>query len=90
MRTNDFYTLTAGDKVRGSYMGVPYAGVITELRAHTMNHRITLFTIDLDQPITVFGSERDSIHFGASHDHAAGVHYNGGIDLDPTPIERAA
>lgn len=85
---NAIYTLMVGDAVQGTYHGVPYTGRITASRPHSINHKITLFDVALDAPIEVYGTERTSIHFAASHDDAARVKFNGGIDHDPTPIER--
>jgi len=71
-----FHRLMVTDKVRGTYLGIPFIGTITAMRQHTMNHRITLFTVDVEQPFTLFNEERASIHFGASYDPAVTAKYN--------------
>ena len=71
------HTINAGDKVTGSYIGVLFSGTVTSHRPHTMNHRIELFNVALDQPIDVLGLVRDSLHMAASDDSAALARYNG-------------
>jgi len=78
------HSIQTGDKVKGLYMDVPYTGVVDSQRPHTMNHRITLFFVTLDQPITVFGFERDGINLCLSDDAAAQMHFLGSDHIDST------
>lgn len=50
-----------GDKVAGTYFGVPFAGTVTIARLHTINPAIFITHVDLDTPVTVFDSERAAI-----------------------------
>ena len=77
----NIHTIETGAKVSGSYCGVAYRGIVTSQRGHTMNHNITLFDVQLESPITVFGLERNSLHVSASDDAAALVRYLGGVDM---------
>lgn len=49
-----------GDKVKGVYFGKEYVGTVEHARPHTMNQSYKHHIV-LDQPITVFGAERDRI-----------------------------
>lgn len=54
------FTLTnwrAGQQVAGSYCGISYTGRISEGR-NTPDYRNWILEVDLDQPITVYGSDR--------------------------------
>lgn len=62
---------TIGDKVAGNYMGIPFAGVVSAVHPHTINHDVALFDVDLDEPIEVFGTQRVHVHFGAHYDGIA-------------------
>jgi len=47
-----------GDRVTGTYFGVPYTGTVRISRPHTINYRIWITHVDTDEPITVYGRER--------------------------------
>ena len=64
--TQTVWTLAAGQHIRGTYYGMPYSGVVTSLRPHTMNHAVLMLDVKLDAPISVFGLERDSMIVHAS------------------------
>jgi hypothetical protein len=53
-------TYQVGEAVKGTYFGQPYQGVVSYARPHTMNNSYK-HHIALSAPITVFGTERDSI-----------------------------
>jgi hypothetical protein len=71
--------------VHGEYFGIPYTGIVTHQRPHTMNHHIQMFSVQLDAPLTVFGLERNSLLINASDDPAALAHFLGHAP-DTTPI----
>lgn len=50
-----------GQKVTGIYCGQTFDGVISGETRATPDYRNIQFWIDLDYPIVVFGSERDSV-----------------------------
>ena len=50
-----------GDFVKGEYINVPFTGVITHARPHSMAHKVTIITIRTDAPIDVFGYVRNVI-----------------------------
>lgn len=52
----------AGTKVRGNYFGQSFAGTVREMRPHTIHPTRVEHFVDLDAPITVFGTERTSIN----------------------------
>lgn len=82
------WTLQAGDKVNGKYMGqFDYSGRISSLRPHTINHKILMVFVELDNAIDVFGASRDSLVIHASNDEAAAAKFSGG---DADTIEVAA
>ena len=72
------HTITTGTIVRGLYCGVSFSGIVTSHRAHTMNHRIELFFVELEQPISVFGLERSSLCVNASDSREALAKFLGG------------
>lgn len=50
--------MKAGDRVRGSYMGTQFSGVVRSTRQHTINHLVTLTSVDLDEPIYIAAANR--------------------------------
>ena len=50
-----------GDKISGKYHGVSYSGTIRIARRHTMRHDLTELTIDLENIINIYGTDRNSI-----------------------------
>lgn len=54
----------SGTTVSGQYHGISYRGVVTEARTHTMNRNIVEHTIQLDQPITIYGTPRTRVVVG--------------------------
>jgi hypothetical protein len=50
-----------GQKVSGSYFGVPFTGVVEHARPHTLAHHLDVVHVILDTPITVYGLERAAI-----------------------------
>lgn len=83
------YTIENGATVQGTYLGTPYTGIVREQRQHTMNHRIRMFSVDLDAPVTVFGMERASLLINASDDLSSLRQYLG-HEPDAIAIERVA
>ena len=51
---------STGDRVKGSYYGKEYVGTVENARAHTMNLSYKHYIV-LDNPISIFGAERDRI-----------------------------
>jgi hypothetical protein len=58
-------TFKTGDRVKGIYHNVPYSGTITESRVDTARFQY-LYTVELDAPITLYSTERTSLHFSAN------------------------
>ena len=83
----NIYAIENGSAVHGTYCGVLYSGIVREQRQHTMNHKIMVFSVDLDFPITVFGMERDSLLVNAAADLADLRRYLR-HEPDATPIKR--
>lgn len=50
-----------GSKVRGTYDGIEYSGSVIECRPHTIHLTRIEHTIQLDQPILVYGTVRERI-----------------------------
>ncbi len=55
------FQMQPGDRVQGAYYGAPFTGTVTEARPHTCNVALMLLYVDLDAPITVFGTTRDTL-----------------------------
>jgi hypothetical protein len=54
--------LNIGDRVEGKYIdGSKYVGTITSRRFNTMNQDIMEYSVEVDEPIKVYGSYRDNI-----------------------------
>jgi hypothetical protein len=60
--TDTLNIINEGDRVIGVYKDVVIKGVVTHI---DYGWGPTNFYVDLDSPITVFGSERTSIHVGS-------------------------
>lgn len=76
------HSLRTGAAVKGTYCGVAFTGTVASHRPHTMNHQIEMFTIDLEQPIEVFGSERIALCLHMSDDRAALDRFMGSVCTD--------
>lgn len=50
-----------GARVRGIFYGIPYRGVVTSSTPHSQS-LAHIHQVKLDQPISVFGVQRDLIH----------------------------
>jgi hypothetical protein len=59
--------MTTGQRVRGNYFGKPFTGHVTEARAH-FHHSLTVVTIALEAPITLFEQERITVQINAMSD----------------------
>lgn len=42
-----------GDRVRGSYLGTPFTGTVHSTRGHTINHRVFMTFVLIDEPINL-------------------------------------
>lgn len=72
-----------GDRVRGTYFGQPFTGIVTAFRYHTINDAITLHTVRTDEPVLVVGRQSTSV--AMSTDTLPGVTdaYGCMIELEP-------
>lgn len=50
-----------GDKVQGTYYGVPFSGTVQTERRHSINWNQHCYQIALDAPLTVLGATRDAL-----------------------------
>lgn len=77
------HQIETGDRVKGRYMNqFPFTGKVYDQRPHSINHKIQIFYVKLDKPITVFGARRDSIVINASDDQYAAIRFSGGSGGD--------
>ncbi len=53
--------IATGNKVAGTYFGIPYTGTVESTRPHSMRHDVQVTFIELDTPIVVYGDERHRI-----------------------------
>jgi hypothetical protein len=61
--------MTRNQQITGNYMGAKFSGVITEMRALTVKTDGCFeYTIQLDAPVIVFGTERSSLCLYAKFD----------------------
>jgi hypothetical protein len=56
---NNLYRNGEGCEVTGFYRGVPFMGVINQIRA-TSGEKLNVY-VELDQPISIAGRDRDSL-----------------------------
>lgn len=88
--TSSIHQIKNGDRVEGRYMNkFPFTGKVYDQRPHTMNHKIQMFFVHLDKPITVFGERRDSLIIHASDDPYAANHFVGGTGGDSIKLKES-
>lgn len=46
-------TINTGSHVEGSYMGTKFTGTVRSHRQHTINYRVFLTFVDLDEPVHI-------------------------------------
>ena len=61
MNAKEFYALTAGRRIAGTYHGHAFSGVITDIRTHTCDAKQVVMCVDLDSEIVVFGDPRTDL-----------------------------
>ena len=60
--------MNAGTRIEGTYIGFAIKGTITESRAITNHPDCIEHHVELDAPITVFGTDRDHVlEIGRAH-----------------------
>ena len=57
-----------GMKVCGEYFGVPYKGIISDETRPTPDYQNVQFVVELEEPITVFSTIRNSIYVVTNSD----------------------
>ena len=50
--------ITVGAHVEGSYMGSKFTGIVRSYRQHTINYKVTLISVDLDEPLYIAAVDR--------------------------------
>jgi hypothetical protein len=53
--------IKVGQKVKGRYYGLDFEGVILEYRHHTVRNDLIIVTVQLNEPLTLYGTVRESI-----------------------------
>lgn len=55
------YLFSENEEISGEYHGVKFCGKVSYKRRHTINHDQTEITLELNEKIVVYGTERETI-----------------------------